>query len=396
MSKFYSQLKSLKGTAIGTITGWSGNIGSLPPGWIPCNGVSLQINDYPELFAVIGYQYGGSGEDFLTPKLLDKAIADYHPTHSNIPGIGLNNDFISRMGVNTANLTAGATSNIDLYVNLDPVNNLVGRVTDIDMNPSGYTDDISLVPRVLGDSHMATHSHIGTSQSINPTTEYAEVGQNETFTNCGPVEILSYGQCQDDSDHFVYWPSEANGNRPWSSFVTPSGAFSGDTMGISIRGGWNFDVNDSRYEIGNTWTEPNYARGQFTLQNSPNKNYMIPEDDTVIQGANANASHPYPVHLNHPGVNWGGTPARNNATTGDAVVSGGSQTPNFAFGGHDHPTLPYSITRGNINAPNVLLSNTMSTGSVAPLNSAVQDIASIRMDNINTPSLSVIYIIRAY
>jgi hypothetical protein len=382
MSKFYNQLRSLKGTAIGTITGWSGDIGSLPSGWALCDGKSLQVSDYPELFAVIGYQYGGSDESFLTPKLLERAIVDYHPTHSNIPGIGLNNDFISRMGVDTANLTSGATSNIDLYVNLNPVNNLSGKVTDIDINPSGYSDDISLVPRVLGDAHMATHSHVGTSQSINPTNQYAEEGENNDLTNCSVAELPFYGRCQDDSDNFVYWPSEANGNRPWSSFVTPSGAFSANTMGISVRGGWNFDVNESGYQIGGLWPAPEYVRGQFTLQNSPNKNYMIPGDDTVIQGANANGTHPYPVHLNHPGVNWAG--------------GGSQQNQNFAFGGHDHPTLPYSITLGNIRAPNVLLTNNMSTGSLTPLNNGVKDIASVRIDNINTPSLSVIYIIRAY
>ena len=394
MSKFYNQLRSLKGTAIGTITGWSGDIGSLPSGWALCNGKSLQVSDYPELFAVIGYQYGGSDESFLTPKLLERAIVDYHPTHSNIPGIGLNNDFISRMGVDTANLTSGATSNIDLYVNLNPVNNLTGRVTGIGINPSGYSDDISIIPRVLGDHHIATHGHLGTSRSIKTTGEYAESCQSEYLLNCDITEAPSYdNQCQDDCETLIYWPSEANGNLEWSSFVIPSGPSSSNTMGISVNRGDPFDINASA--VNTKWTS-SYIRGQFTLQNTPNKNYMIPEDDTLQDGANANATHPYPVHLNHDGVNFGGTPARNTDSTGNAVVSGGSQTSNFAFIGHDHPSLGYSITLGNIRAPNVLLTNNMSTGSLTPLNNGVKDIASVRIDNINTPSLSVIYIIRAY
>lgn len=392
MSTFYNQLRSLKGTSIGTITGWSGDIGAVPSGWALCDGKSLQVSDYPELFAVIGYQYGGSDGSFLTPKLLNRAIVDYHPTHSNIPGIGLNDDFISRMGVDTANLTSGGTSNIDLFVNLNQVNNLVGRVTDLAINPSGYTDDISVVPRVLGDHHIASHSHVSTTTSAIPTIEYGEECQNNDITNCGVFELLQYGRCQDNCDHLVYWPSEDSGNGVWSSIVTPSGAQTPNTMGRSIRSGDPFDINTG---FVNLWPS-SYIRGQFTLQNTPDKNYMIPVDDTLQNGANQNGTHPYPVHLNHPGVNFGGTPARNNANTGNAVVSGGSQTPNFAFGGHDHPTLPYSITLGNIKAPNVLLTNNMSTGTVTPLNSSVRDIASVRIDNINTPSLSVIYIIRSY
>ena len=392
MSKFYNQLRSLKGTSIGTITAWSGDIGSLPPGWVACNGTSLSITNYPELFAVIGYQYGGSDETFLSPKLLDKAIADYHPSHTNIPGIDLNTDFVSRMGVDTANLTTGKTSNVDLYVNLTPVNNLTGKISGIDINPSGYSDDISVIPRVLGDHHIASHSHQGSTPSAIPTSQYAESCQSNDITNCSVVELITYGRCQDDCDDLVYWPSEANGNLEWSSFVTPSGPSSANTMGISIRSGGPFTVDSGAV---NGWPS-DYILGQFTLQNTPNKNYMIPEDDTLQDGANQNGTHPYPVHLNHSGVNFGGVPARNTATTGNAVNSGGSQTPNFSFGGHDHPTLSYSITLGNIRAPNVLSTTQISTGSVTPINNAVKDIASVRMENINTPSLSIIYIIRAY
>ncbi len=391
MAKFYNQLRSLKGTSIGTIIAWAGDIGALPPGWILCNGTTLNVSDYPELFSIIGYEYGGETQTFLTPRLLDKAIADYHPSHVNIPGIGLNNDFISRMGTNTANLTSGATSNVDLFVDLQPVNDLSARITGIGINPSGYSDDVSVVPRVLGDHHIASHSHVGTTPSVVPTSEYAETCQSEILANCGALELLDYGQCQDDCDNLTYWPSEANGNLTWSSFVTPSGPTGANRMGISIRSGDAFSVDDPPV---NSWPA-SYILGQFTLRNNPNKNYMIPEDDTLQDGANANGTHPYPVHLNHEGVNFGGSPA-STGNTGNAVVGGGSQNPNFAFGGHDHPSLQYSITLGNIRSPSILTTTNVSRGNVAPINSALESIASVRMENIDTPSLSIIYIIRAY
>lgn len=407
MARFYNQLRSLKGTAIGTIIAWAGDIGSVPPGWIICNGTSLNTNEYPELFSIIGYQYGGSGTTFLTPRLLDKAIADYHPSHSNIPGIGLNTDFIARMGENTANLTSGATSNIDLYLSLTPFSTISARVTDLGINPSGYSDDVGVIPRVLGDHHMASHTHLGLVPSVQPTSEYAEQCQSETLANCSATEVISIGQCQDNCSDFEYWPSEANGNVPWSSFVTPTEPTGDSNLGVNIRGGTPFSKTSG--SLNTSGWPASILYGQFELQNTPNKNYMIPEDDTEQRGANTSNNpsnsnndpnadnHPYPVHLNHPGVNFGGSPAAPAANSGNAVQGGGSQgNVSFAFGGHDHPSLSYSITIGNVRVPNIISTTNISTGNVTPINSSLRDIGSFRMENINTPSLNIIHIIRAY
>ena len=47
-----------------------------PPidGWLECDGSTLTTTDYPELFAIIGYEYGGSGTDFDLPTISDNII----------------------------------------------------------------------------------------------------------------------------------------------------------------------------------------------------------------------------------------------------------------------------------------------------------------------------------
>lgn len=40
---------------------------TVPTGWLECNGASLSTTDYPELFAKLGYTYGGSGSSFRLP-----------------------------------------------------------------------------------------------------------------------------------------------------------------------------------------------------------------------------------------------------------------------------------------------------------------------------------------
>ncbi len=78
--------------------GPSGNAGSPPSagaasfttapleawGWMYCDGRSLRCVDYPELFAVLGYVYGGAGDSFNIP--------DYRGYFHRGVGTGTQND----------------------------------------------------------------------------------------------------------------------------------------------------------------------------------------------------------------------------------------------------------------------------------------------------------------
>lgn len=65
---------------VGTVVAFAGMIASspsIPPseyttsievfGWMICNGKQLLVSEYPELFAVLGYLYGGEGDKFNLP-----------------------------------------------------------------------------------------------------------------------------------------------------------------------------------------------------------------------------------------------------------------------------------------------------------------------------------------
>ena len=81
------QLRNAKddGLAIGTVLSVlkqpdgsygtiDGNLNSRFPGFIECNGQSLSKNSYPDLFAVIGYTYGGSGANFNLPDYRNRKL----------------------------------------------------------------------------------------------------------------------------------------------------------------------------------------------------------------------------------------------------------------------------------------------------------------------------------
>lgn len=53
----------------GMIAAWAG--GAVPSGWLLCDGSSVATATYPDLFAEIGYTYGGAGANFNLPNLVD-------------------------------------------------------------------------------------------------------------------------------------------------------------------------------------------------------------------------------------------------------------------------------------------------------------------------------------
>jgi hypothetical protein len=53
------------------------NTATIPSGWLPCNGGSKTVANYPDLFAIIGYTFGGSGANFSMPTLTPPTGMNY-------------------------------------------------------------------------------------------------------------------------------------------------------------------------------------------------------------------------------------------------------------------------------------------------------------------------------
>jgi microcystin-dependent protein len=60
-------------------------------GWMFCDGRSLPACDYPELFAVLGYVYGGSGNQFLIPDYRGYFLRGIGTGTTNDPDISTRN-----------------------------------------------------------------------------------------------------------------------------------------------------------------------------------------------------------------------------------------------------------------------------------------------------------------
>nr|DAR66825.1 MAG TPA: tail collar fiber protein [Caudoviricetes sp.] len=69
-NKFALKSDITDGLKIGSYLLWSSQ-SVTPAGFLVCDGRSLKKSEYAELFAVIGYTYGGSGDDFNIPNFSD-------------------------------------------------------------------------------------------------------------------------------------------------------------------------------------------------------------------------------------------------------------------------------------------------------------------------------------
>jgi len=88
---------------VGAVTAYAAPLESPPNmqvealGWMVCDGRTLQIQQYPLLFAVLQYQYGGSGEFFAIPNLQGQFLRGLAVNSTQDP------DISTRIPANPAN-----------------------------------------------------------------------------------------------------------------------------------------------------------------------------------------------------------------------------------------------------------------------------------------------------
>lgn len=79
-------LQALSYTAVGTIYPYAGTVA--PDSFMICDGSALDKNEYPELFAVIGYIFGGSDDTFNIPDLRGRTLVGLKSDDKDFDTIG--------------------------------------------------------------------------------------------------------------------------------------------------------------------------------------------------------------------------------------------------------------------------------------------------------------------
>ena len=364
MAVNYNFLKSLKGTAIGTIVPWTGDLTAIPAGWEQCNGQSLQVTEYPYLYEVIGNKYGGTlNVDFRLPNIQGKSIVDYHTSHDsdttygqswNIPTAFKNLINNTTDTANENNLSR--TSQIDLFALYNNnVNDMLGFIEEVELNDPIYFDGLSTAGRAMGDQHYPSHGHGGSFSVVSGPNQWAEACQNNGNANCALF-------CPDDCGSPQYNRMEANNPVDERQRI---GVFDGSPVS------GEYIARSGNYSNPKGWA----ARRNPGQNGSTNYNYV----DSGSMDVEADISG-----------NWSFAAVDTNTPYANFVNAGQD-----AMDAHLHPAMFYELTKGSMNLPATLVVNDVGRGNVTPINSGNQDIGTVRA-NTQTPQLSVLHIIRAY
>lgn len=82
-------LAKVKPTPLGVIEMWGGMLTAIPEGYMLCDGGSLLIKDYPELYAVLGMTHGGTaGATFNRPDLRGRFVVGQQDGDNDYTTIG--------------------------------------------------------------------------------------------------------------------------------------------------------------------------------------------------------------------------------------------------------------------------------------------------------------------
>ena len=320
------------------------------------------------------------------------------------------------------------SADVDITFTLEPSDSLAGRITGITMDEPIYFDTVYVVPRKLGIDHMPQHTHRPSTTaefdqfwSASPTgvplMEFQPGLGNESGDGDGTTSVAAIGRRGENSPAHSFLPGiqevtwyDANDGgislplgdqrRYISTSITGAGpgltlvpSIPSDDRNIPQLGAITNAYSDDNRAVEAIQTEAHVGAFPPAGRYEGRRNFHASVDiPTVYRGVNmpeANildpvydpASEPQPIN----------TAVSDTYTT--TVNHSGEEWASDSLNSHTHDAMELTMNRGSLSIPNTILVNNISTSTTAPL--SVESALSITMD-INTPSLTMIYIIRAY
>ena len=341
--------------------------------------------------------------------------------------------YIGRNGPDAVQAPVLLESDVNITFTMEPASNLAGRITGITMDDPIYFDTVYTIPRKLGVEHTPEHNHRPASDS--------DFDQFWSATPTGQpiMEFLPGSGLKDSSPNYVAISpighrdndAQAHPFRPGERDIT---WYDENDGGMTMVDGSTRQFVDAQLELVpampdtprtietrnyitfRTWTATP-AGEQFAYQDD---NRALPNIQTQSHtGAFPPAGYynnrrNYYASVDTPEFHRGNQmPATNIEDTSYDAASGEKQPINNAvtdtytttlnhnaeiwaddsLKSHNHNAMEVTMGRGSLSVPSTILVNDISTGTTAPL--SVDTALSVQINN-NTPSLTMLYIIRAF
>lgn len=211
---FYQESRTMKGAVIGTIMPWTGSLSEIPNGWIICDGSQPEAKDYPLLVQAIGDTYnlgtsnlGGSFPaytgNFVLPNLVDgRILMDIEQSYFQATGradpidqdADAGNLVGPYIGENIDNGVPEVFNDVstDVVFTLNDRTGYSGKITGNTIIDGQGSRDVFIGGRKLGHGHIRTHGHTGSYETISELSRqrpgrgvvpYSNVEAHFTYAN---------------------------------------------------------------------------------------------------------------------------------------------------------------------------------------------------------------------
>ena len=404
---FYQGSKTAKAAVIGTIMPWTGPLGAIPDGWVICDGSTKNARDYPLLVQAIGDTYnagisnlGGSfpnySGEFVLPDLNNRMLMDIEEEYFGSVGTGgtgksIDTDVDARsiispfIGDNVDNGIPVVFNDVytDVVFTLNDRTGYSGRVKGNTIIPGDFEKSIFIGGRKLGTSHVRSHSHTGSYETLansDPTRPGLGVVPYENATTRFVIQSTDNigdaipGIDRGNKIKFTYNLTPAN----WGAVENTSGFGNGSPGRTLAR---------VRSEVPPVNLTP--QRVMFT----PIKDNLDSprlDSDTIVPYALGGNTLTVPTGLRNyypdvPGVGNFGTLVSNRADNWDSQ---------FLLA-HTHDTIDVQFDTASLKPVSSLVASAQIPASTLLDNAT--NVAAFQIDmNTTQPSLTCVYIIRAY
>lgn len=437
---YYNRVKASKNVPIGTIIPWTGNSSAtssedaIPHGYKVCNGEQLLAVDFPILADIIGNTYGphpdpnnptevgGIGGNvgisnegtfakpyletdvFNLPNFNLRNLIDIEYTRLDVATQLIIGKYVSKNGIEGEQPITLQDTDVDIQFAIAASNELSGRITGQSISSPTWFDTIYSIPRKLGVDHTPGHMHgpatendydqINTANESGnrvltflpgnyvpaPTTYWTEVSGVGALSNGDLAETWKAGLGQakitwNQSDHETLVQTTSAKQVDASKNVTP---LVQSRQVMQYANGPTFGYTDDGGGIPAIQVAADTGPIPMPTSYSGYENYYhsddVPSSRGGGQGRPTDPNYDPDTYVTFP------TTKQHNA----------EEWADVALGGHTHDPLNIEMTRG-VRMPNTILVNNVSTNTAVPV--SIPDALNISM-NVNTPSLTTIFIMR--
>ena len=324
---------------------------------------------------------------------------------------------------------------IDLVFSMEASSNLAGRITGITMEDPIYFTTVYVIPRKLGTNHMPRHTHraldqtdasqfysafpqaspllefvpgnavransVTNTSSINPASQRSSTGAAQTFTpglqyitfydqtDGGISMVLTDGQKNIGADTNNDGQPDTNLKLPDIDVYPGTPATTRAVGNMHNTGGYNDDYSGVAAVAADAHVGAFPPPGRY----SGKRNYYASIDiPTSLRGSGMPQSYiPDMSYTGTQPVNTNVPPMTGN-TFSTTLNHDSERWADGNLRSHAHDAMEVSMGKG-LSIPTTLLVNNVSTGTSNPV---TQDTALTVAINPNTPSATMMYIMRAY